>query len=210
MKINAFIIRNKGEGMSNEITKKFADNLQDLISESKKSIKDLAEEIGIPSGSLSKYQNDNAEPGIENFTKIAKYFNVSTDFLLGLTDVKATDLDIRDISEKTGLSEKAINNIRIITETTQIGGLEAKNTNEIFKEIINALLESDSLSKVVLKTFILAVTRDVYRETFPSEEEYMQDEKMLEEYGIYKLEKEINKLINIPIREELKRKLENK
>ncbi|KAF5077565.1 helix-turn-helix protein [anaerobic digester metagenome] len=94
--------------MENSVTKGFSEKLRDLISLSGKSIKQLSLELGIPSGSLSKYQNDAAEPGINNLYKIAEYFNVSTDYLLGLSNVKSFDLDIKAISEKTGLSDDAV------------------------------------------------------------------------------------------------------
>ncbi len=44
----------------------------------------------------------------------SKFFECSTDFLLGLTNVKSTDIGIRSICEKTGLSEKVV--MRLIRE----------------------------------------------------------------------------------------------
>lgn len=195
--------------MSNQITKKFADNLQDLISDSKKSIKDLAKEIGIPSGSLSKYQNDNAEPGIENFTKIAKYFNVSTDFLLGLTDVKSTDLDIRDISEKTGLSEESIYNLKRVfnhapsKEVVQSKYLVAHN----YRYILNPILESEFLGQFVHEAEILSRQYTALRDIYRSDEEYQESKnkhaKETEEFNfhVYQLQ-EITKDLIIRIIEE--------
>lgn len=72
--------------MGTETTMIFADRLQDLISASEKSIKELAAEIGISSGALSKYQNDAAEPGIDALKKIADYFGVSPNWLLGVSE----------------------------------------------------------------------------------------------------------------------------
>lgn len=92
--------------MSTINTKKFADNLQELITNSGKTIKALAKEIGISSGALSKYQNDAAEAGIDALSKIADYFDVSTDFLLGKSnDPKRKATAIDDI----GLSPEAVN-----------------------------------------------------------------------------------------------------
>ena len=48
--------------------------------------KELALELGIPSNTLSQYENGKREPSIEVLQKITEYFHVSTDFLLGLTD----------------------------------------------------------------------------------------------------------------------------
>ncbi len=49
-----------------------------------------------------------------------KYFNCSADYLFGYTDIQSPDVDIRKICERTGLSERAVNNLCDQTET--IGG----------------------------------------------------------------------------------------
>ncbi|WP_296561971.1 helix-turn-helix transcriptional regulator [uncultured Acetobacterium sp.] len=94
------------------VTKEFAVKLQSLIIESGKSIKQLAVEIGVPSGSLSKYQNNAAEPGINSLYKIADYFNVSADYLLGITDQRTSNIDDKAIHETIGLSDKAIEKLK--------------------------------------------------------------------------------------------------
>lgn len=89
-------------------TKIFADRLLDLITESGKTIKQLSEEIGISSGSLSKYQNDGAVAGIDAISKIAKYFNVSVDWLLGHSSTRSPNPTLQGACAYTGLSEKAV------------------------------------------------------------------------------------------------------
>lgn len=48
--------------------------------------KELALELGIPSNTLSQYENERREPGVEMLKKIAQYFHVSTDYLTGAAD----------------------------------------------------------------------------------------------------------------------------
>lgn len=67
-------------------TKSFADRLNELIAECGKDIREISSDSTVASGALSNYRSDNAESGINNLVKIANYFNVSTDYLLGLTD----------------------------------------------------------------------------------------------------------------------------
>ena len=43
----------------------------------------LAEILGIKRENISKWENEVSEPNRENLLKIADYFNVSIDFLLG-------------------------------------------------------------------------------------------------------------------------------
>lgn len=48
----------------------------------------LASELNITQQSLSKYERDITTIKIDILKKIAKYFNVTTDYLLGISDVK--------------------------------------------------------------------------------------------------------------------------
>lgn len=117
--------------MSDNVTKEFAIRLQKLIFESGKSIKQLATEIGIPSGSLSKYQNNAAEPGINSLCKIADYFDVSADYLLGITDQRTSNIDDKAIHETLGLSDKSI---------VKLKGYK-KNLPSVLIPTLNALIE---------------------------------------------------------------------
>ena len=67
---------------------------------------DLAEYLGVSAVAIGQYYNGDALPSMDNLIKISKYFNVSTDYLLGLTDIKTTDTDLRAIKEiSPGISE---------------------------------------------------------------------------------------------------------
>ena len=55
-----------------------------------------------------KYVNGISDCSISNLTKIARYYNVSTDYLLGLSKEKTTDKDLNAVCEYTGLTEKAV------------------------------------------------------------------------------------------------------
>lgn len=48
----------------------------------------LATELGITQQMLSKYEKDISAIKVDILKKLAKYFNVTTDYLLGLSDVK--------------------------------------------------------------------------------------------------------------------------
>ncbi len=70
-----------------------------------------AEEMNIPYQTFHKYVMATAECSAGNLVKIAQYYNVSTDYLLGLTDIQSNDNDIKNACEVTGLSENVINKI---------------------------------------------------------------------------------------------------
>jgi transcriptional regulator with XRE-family HTH domain len=48
--------------------------------------KDLAAELGIPANTFNQYENGKREPDYETLKKVADYFHVPVDFLLGQTD----------------------------------------------------------------------------------------------------------------------------
>lgn len=69
-----------------QTTAKFSTRLKRLIDNSGKTLYELSKEIGIARMNLIKYKNDEAEPSITPLASIASYFNVSADYLIGLTD----------------------------------------------------------------------------------------------------------------------------
>lgn len=66
----------------------FAARLKWLRQRKNISLAALAKEIGITAQSLSLYENAERVPNIEVLYKLAKDFNVSSDYLIGLTDCK--------------------------------------------------------------------------------------------------------------------------
>lgn len=85
----------------------FSQRLLSLILGSFKNLNVIAEEMGITRQSLAQYRDGNNIPDALTLAKIADYFNVSADYLLGRTDVKSMNLDVKAISDKTGLSESS-------------------------------------------------------------------------------------------------------
>lgn len=53
----------------------------------------LAEELNVTKQCVSNWENDNVQPSIDMLSKLADYFNVSTDYLLGRTAKKIVSLD---------------------------------------------------------------------------------------------------------------------
>lgn len=55
----------------------------ELIASAGKADYSIEKSIGIPQGSISNWKNDKYSPGVEALVKIADYFNVSLDSLVG-------------------------------------------------------------------------------------------------------------------------------
>ncbi|PAD17376.1 helix-turn-helix domain-containing protein [Shouchella clausii] len=56
--------------------------------------KQLAEKLKIPHQNLSNYERNFRQPDYETLNKIASYFDVSVDYLLGRTDNPNSDISI--------------------------------------------------------------------------------------------------------------------
>ena len=85
------------------------ERIQDLLRERSMSQAELAAKIGLSESSLSRYLSGQTDKlSTENIVSIARVFEVTTDFLLCLTDIPfTTNYDI----EKLGLSAKAAENM---------------------------------------------------------------------------------------------------
>ena len=54
---------------------------------------ELAKKLGVSKQCISNWENDNIQPSIEMLIKIAKYFAVPVDELLGLKPIKTISVD---------------------------------------------------------------------------------------------------------------------
>ncbi len=64
----------------------FAQRVKELRLEKGMSQKQMAEILKIKQQSYARYELDTSEPCYDMLVEIAKYFEVTTDFLLGLSD----------------------------------------------------------------------------------------------------------------------------
>lgn len=78
--------------------------LRDLITDTSK----LREHLGCSAQAINQFKQGTAFPKTENLIKIADFYDVSVDYLLGITDTKSRNTTIQAICEYTGLSETAV------------------------------------------------------------------------------------------------------
>lgn len=68
----------------------------------------LADVLGVRRQTISNYANGQSSPDWETLVKIALFFNVSADYLLGLREDPTTDRDVQFVSDYTGLAAEAV------------------------------------------------------------------------------------------------------
>ena len=73
---------------------------------------ELADALGVTKQSVSNWENNNIQPSIDMLLKLAGFFSVSTDSLLGLDD--------RRFLEVTGLSDEKLRHIQQIIDDMRV------------------------------------------------------------------------------------------
>lgn len=53
----------------------------------------LAQKLSVTKQTVSNWENDNIQPSIEMLIKLSRIFNVTTDYLLGLTPTNSINVD---------------------------------------------------------------------------------------------------------------------
>ena len=90
----------------------FGERIKELRTSMNLNQVEFAKMLDITKQSVSNWENGNIQPSIDMLTKIAKKFNVSSDYLLGLDGLKTVDI--------TGLTEIQAAHIRAIIDDIRI------------------------------------------------------------------------------------------
>jgi transcriptional regulator with XRE-family HTH domain len=124
----------------------FAERLKQLRKENGITMEDLAEEIGTTKSTISRYENNKREPKKHFIEKTAEYFNVSTDYLLGLKNEKSSadkikkaisdDPELHDVWDKISKRE----NLQLLFKQTK--NLDDSSIRQIIR-IIKAIEEDE-------------------------------------------------------------------
>lgn len=72
---------------------------------------DLAKSLGVTKQSISNWENNNIQPSIDMLIRLAQFFSVSTDCMLGL--------DHREYIEISGLTDRQRSHIAAIIDDIQ-------------------------------------------------------------------------------------------
>lgn len=113
------------------------ETIKNLRTERKLTQNDLAEMMNCNRQKIADLERGKSTPSANDLILLSKIFNVSADYLLGLTDVTTTDKDIKFICDYTGLSERVIEVLSIYNNN--------KHTKNKVTPIIDKLLKSHKL-----------------------------------------------------------------
>ena len=104
------------------------ERIKNLLTDRDEKQKEMAEEIGIHPGTLSGYLTDKHQMPFDVLVQIANHLKVTTDYLLGCTDVPDIPLRLSDSERRLILDLRTLNpdqkaiaaqNIRFMAEQNQ-------------------------------------------------------------------------------------------
>lgn len=86
----------------------FSVRLRELMKETKTTQRALADFVGVRPQTISLYCQGQSFPDVNGVAKVAEYFRVSTDYLVGNSAAAVPDVNVQGISNFTGLSDDSI------------------------------------------------------------------------------------------------------
>ena len=125
------------------------------------------------------FKNDGMR--VEYLRYLADFYGVSTDYLLGLTDVKAPDASLRAVCEYTGLSEGAVNRLKD-SRYREDGAWFSHSTAEIIDYILSANFSINRIQSDIHRAFVSAYwgERHLRERKFQKATEHTVDDNFLQ------------------------------
>lgn len=123
----------------------------------------LANALGVSRPTLIGWLEGKNLPDILSLEKIARYFGVSADYLLGLSDTESPDISVRAAAEYTGLTEEAVKRLNngLFDPARNRGVLyEQKKRDDL--HTASALIRNDDFQKIIEN--ITVVAKEAYME----------------------------------------------
>lgn len=187
--------------------KTFGERLEDIIKETHITQSQIAKATGVNQSGISEYINGRnggqtvRAPDCGTIIALAKLFSVSTDYLLGLTATKSPDPNMQQAVEFTGLSEKAIKEIKELSIGDN-AGKHAEILNWLFSkpEFLYSIVANMSLLKDSLSLF-QKLAAEVDKQWFENYEMFCRGEHIPNGSEIEKkysdMEKEVSEIIEV-------------
>lgn len=125
----------------------FPSRLRGLIEEKKTTQAKLAQAIDMRPQTVSLYVTGQSFPDVNTLRKIAIFFEVSADYLLGLTDIQKPDANLQAAGAYTGLSEKALLKIAQWHSVPRVEN--DPGTQWVGEHLLGKLVETDGFDKIM-------------------------------------------------------------
>lgn len=128
----------------------FAERLKLLFFNSGETQEQAANRFGVSRQGFGNWLNGRTQPDYDALCKLAEYYNVSTDYLLGRTDAKTPDTSISGCTQLTGLSETSIRKLMELNE---------ENRATWYGDVCNSIISNDNFTALVFYLTTLVTRR---------------------------------------------------
>ena len=152
------------------------DRYADLRHEKGLSQTGLAAALNCNKQYISKFEDGTRSLSLNMLQKYAVFFGVSTDYLLGISDIRSPDSEIQAVCKYTGLSEKAVERLHFYAELHKTFSSDSmKYLSDMIVEINPAVLsvqfesiknELERLVNMLVKYFEKNADDENYAENF--------------------------------------------
>ena len=167
----------------------FASRLEKLIKYNNYTHNDIASGIDVTRQAVGKWVKGDSIPDVLTAGKLAAFLDVSVDYLAGISPYKTQNKGLSAACNYTGLSEEAVENIKIRTSTpaphygesnTSLnefnGTIYSAQYYDTNKKILNALLSCSWFWNIVFEYMIMTSLQE---QTFDLQEEYNKAWKLV-------------------------------
>ena len=176
----------------------FSERLTELREEKGLKRQEVADALEISRASLEYYEKGQRKPDIEVAARIAKYYGVSTDYLVGVSAAQVTASDnetLKTVCDYLGISETSAEQVSYLTSIGYSTNMDAILSSEIIEILTTSLDDYDkkSIEKAIARKSLSEAKTKKDKERL--KEVYRQADDELEFVG-YKLWNRIKRVLD--------------
>ena len=160
----------------------FQRRFRELYNVNRTTQKELAIALDVSRPTIAGWLDGKNIPDIISLAHLAQFFNVSADYLLGLSDQMSPDVSLRAAAEYTGLSESAVEWLHIglddfecdgegISEETKVQNLKAASALIVNKAFTNMIHHLKDVSMEAYFEKVLWILYSEYSECGSAEDD---------------------------------------
>lgn len=176
----------------------FSERLTQLREDRGLKRQEVADSLEISRASLEYYEKGQRKPDIEVAARIAKYYGVSTDYLVGVSAAQVTASEnetLKTVCDYLGISEASAEQISYLTSIGYNTNMDAILSSEIIEILATSLDDYDKKSIEKAIAYMTLSEAKTKKDKERLKEEYRQADDRLEFEG-YKMWNRIKRVLD--------------
>lgn len=93
----------------------------------------LAEQVGLSRGQIANYEQGTREPDYETLVKIAEYFNTTTDYIFGKSNLRTAMLEVKDIEPESINVKENLQSMEKLLNQAVANGVAPKDAKDAIR-----------------------------------------------------------------------------